>query len=177
MPRTTIRGEVAHLVAREQAPTYHVLGPTEQYLTPADDDRAACLMHGVIPPGVDIPLHSHADPETFVHLSGEFEGLTYLGDDVAWIPIGPGDIYHVPGGARHAFRNRSGTPAEMLIVSAAKIGRFFQEVGTPIEPGSPPPGPPSPEALQHFLETSRRYGSWNASPEENDRVGISLLAA
>ncbi len=52
MPRAAIRNEVAHLVDCEQAPTYHVLGPTVQYLTPADDDRAPCLMHGVIPPGV-----------------------------------------------------------------------------------------------------------------------------
>ena len=28
--------------------------------------------------------------------------------------------------------------------------------------------------IRHFLQTSERYGYWNATPEEKPRVGISL---
>jgi hypothetical protein len=131
-------------------------------------------MQGTIPPGVIVPLHSHADPETFVMISGEIEGLSQSPDGFVWIKIRPGDIFHVPGGAKHAFRNHSAEPAVMTLISTAKIGRFFQEIGTPVGPGSRKPAPPSAEAIQHFLEVADRYGYWNATPEENAKVGLSL---
>jgi hypothetical protein len=62
----------------------------------------------------------------------------------------------------------------MYLITTAKIGRFSQEVGTPLMPGAGPPGPPTPEALRHFQEVSDRYRYWNASPAENARVGITL---
>jgi len=62
----------------------------------------------------------------------------------------------------------------MIIASTTTSGRFFPELGVPVAPGSAPPGPPSTDRVQLFLETSARYGYWNASPEENARVGISL---
>jgi hypothetical protein len=40
-----------------------------------------------------------------------------------------------------------------------------------------PTEPPSPEALQHSQEVSERYGYWNATPEENARIGIELAFA
>ena len=79
-----------------------------------------------------MPLHSHADPETFLVVSGRVEGLAMAAaDDFAWIPIGPGDIFHVPGDAKHAWRNRSPEPAVTIVVTTPRIGRFFREVGTP----------------------------------------------
>jgi hypothetical protein len=60
------RTRVAHLVDLRDAETIDVLGPTIQFLTPpgpSDDDP--CVMRGIIPPGVPVPLHSHRDPETF----------------------------------------------------------------------------------------------------------------
>jgi uncharacterized RmlC-like cupin family protein len=33
------------------------------------------------------------------------------------VTIGPGDIFHVPGNAKHAFRNRSSEPAVAIIVT------------------------------------------------------------
>jgi hypothetical protein len=83
-------------------------------------------------------------------------------------------VFHVPGGAKHAFRNDGADDAVMLIVSTAKIGRFFRELGVPVAPGAPPAGPPARGRIQRFLETSARYGYWNATPEENARIGIRL---
>ena len=82
-----------------------VLGPTIQFVADPVEESAPCVMRGTIPPGVSVPLHSHADPETLLSLSGELRGLTFRGEDFEWIEIRPGDVFHVPGGAKHAFRN------------------------------------------------------------------------
>ena len=55
-------------------------------------------------------------------------GLVCDENDFKWVTINPGDIFHVPGNARHGFRNPGRQPAVMMIVSTSKIGRFFQEV-------------------------------------------------
>lgn len=163
----------AYLVDPAAVETLDVLGPTVQFLTPPEDGEP-CVMRGTIPPGVVVPLHSHADPETFLAVSGELEGLVHADEDVRWIRIGPGDVFHVPGGARHAFRNRSRGPAVSILVSTSTIGRFFREIGRPLEPGATPAWPPPPAALQRLRETAERYGYWNATPEENAAVGIPL---
>jgi quercetin dioxygenase-like cupin family protein len=156
---------VAQLVDPGTVETIEVLGPKVQFLTSPDDgDGAPCIMRGTIPPGGAVPLHSHADPETFIPLSGEVEGLVQSAGGFEWVRIAPGDVFHVPGGAKHAWRNRSQDPAVQVIVSTARIGRFFREVA----------GPPSDEAIEHFLETSERYGYWNATPEENAEVEVPL---
>lgn len=48
-----------------------VLGPTVEFLTsPAAAHGDFCVMRGVIPPGVAVPLHSHDATEVFFVLSG-----------------------------------------------------------------------------------------------------------
>lgn len=166
---------IAHLIEPEHLETINILGPTIQFLTEPEpvDERGPCVMRGTIPPGVSIPLHSHADPETFLALSGEVEGLSHSDKDFAWVTIKPGDVFHVPSGAKHAFRNPGHRPAVMIVTSTSKIGRFFRELGAPIAPGAAP-RPPSAEDVQRFLDTAARYGYWNATPEENARVGIEV---
>ena len=48
-----------------------------------------------------------------------------------------------------------------ILVSTARIGRFFREVAAP-----------SGDPIEHFLATAERYGYWNATPEENAAVGL-----
>jgi quercetin dioxygenase-like cupin family protein len=152
--------------------TIDVLGPTIEYLTPLDgDENGPCVMRGTIPPGGVVPLHAHADPETFLMISGHVEGLVHSDEGFTWVRIGPGDVFHIPGNAKHAWRNQSDDPAVMHLVSTTRIGRFFREVGRPAGAAA---GPPSPEALEHFLETAERYGYWNATPEENAAIGLAL---
>jgi len=175
MLNTPSRERAPHLVDLRDAETIDVLGPTIVFLTkPEADDDLPCVMRGTIPPGVSVPLHSHRDPETFLAVSGEIEALAQADGDVEWIKVRPGNIFHVPGGTKHAFRNQARAPAVMIIVSTSRMGRFFQEIGTPVIPGDAATEPPSPETIKHFLETAERYGYWNASPEENLKVGISL---
>jgi quercetin dioxygenase-like cupin family protein len=168
------QSETGFLIQPESLERLDLLGPTIQFVTDPDKENGPCIMRGTVPPGVSIPLHSHADPETFLPLSGRLRGLTFHGDDHEWIDIRPGVIFHVPGGAKHAFRNDGREEAVMLIASTTRIGRFFRELGVPVAPGLPPVGSPSPDRMQRFLATSARYGYWNASPEENVRVGITL---
>ena len=48
-----------------------IFGPTVEFLsTPQNAHQDFCVMRGVIPPGVSVPLHSHDDTETFFVLSG-----------------------------------------------------------------------------------------------------------
>ena len=53
----------------------------------------------------------------------------------------------------------------------APCGRFFRDIGTPAARGAAPMAP-SGETIRRFLDTARRYGYWNASPEENARLGL-----
>lgn len=166
--------EFARLVEPGMIETFSVFGPTLEFLTPMEAD-APCIMRGTIPAGMVVPLHSHPEPETFIALSGEIEGLAELpSGGFEWTPVRSGDVFHVPGGAKHAWRNRSSEPAISIVVTAQSLGRFFREVGTPIGLGEPATTIPSQQALQHFLATAERYGYWNATPEENAEVGLVL---
>jgi quercetin dioxygenase-like cupin family protein len=175
MPNAVLNERGAHIVDPCHIATLDVLGPTIQFLTPPEDDNAPCIMRGMIPPGVFVPLHSHAAPETFLHISGGLEGLTQTAEGFQWVRIKPGDTFHVPGGAKHAFRNQSRQPTVSIVVSTSKMGRFFREIGTPVITGGHLSAPPSGEVFQHFMETAERYGYWNATPEENEQVGLYLL--
>ena len=159
----------AHLVDLHAAQILDVLGPTIQFLTDTSDDAAPCILRGTIPPGAMAPLHSHPDPETFIALTEGLEGFSTAG---RWVRIAVGETFHVPPGAKHAFRNAGAAPCVAVVVTTARLGRFFREIGRPLGAG-----PPTADAVEHFLETARRYGHWNASPEQNAAIGIRLPAA
>ncbi|HEX6925172.1 MAG TPA: cupin domain-containing protein [Longimicrobiaceae bacterium] len=147
-----------------------LFGPTVEYLTSPDDERSDfCVMKGTIPPGAVVPLHSHDDTEDFLVVSGTVEALRKVRDGHEWVTIKTGDFVHIPGNAPHAWRNSSDKPVETLMVTTKKMGRFFAEVGRSADEAS---GPPTMEDLEHFAEVSAKYGYWNATPQENQAVGI-----
>ena len=77
----------------------------------------------------------------------------------------------MPSGVQHAWRNGSSEPLVVLLITTSKKGRFFQETGRPVT-GAPQPA--TPEDLARFATLSAEYGYWNATPEENATVGITL---
>jgi hypothetical protein len=83
-----------------------LLGPTIQFVTDPGEEDAPCIMRGTVPSGVSIPLHSHADPETFLPLWGQLQGLTFRDEECEWIEIRPGAIFHVPGGSEACLSER-----------------------------------------------------------------------
>jgi uncharacterized RmlC-like cupin family protein len=139
---------------------------------PDEVSGAPAILRGTIASGGAAPLHSHPDPETFVQLSGELEGLAFDKDDPKWIAIRPGDVFHVPAGARHAFRNRADGPAISIIFTTARLAAFFREVARPLSNGKAPGV--TLDDIQHFLASAESYGHWNAPPEENAEIGIAL---
>jgi hypothetical protein len=56
-----------------------------------------------------------------------------------------------------------------VLISTARLGRFFREVGTGVDPATYTPSPAVDEKLEHFLETAAHYGYWFATPEERRR--------
>jgi quercetin dioxygenase-like cupin family protein len=149
-----------------------LFGPTVEFLTSPDDERNDfCVLKGTIPPGVYVPLHSHADTEDFIIIEGQMEALRHDGESYQWIAAKTGDYIHVPSGAPHAWRNLSGEPVVNLLITTRKMGRFFQEVARPVSAAGQPM---TLEDVERFATISARYGYWNATPEENEAVGIPM---
>ena len=127
-------------------------GATVEILTPVGDGLP-CVMRGTIPAGGIVPLHSHADPETFLMLDGEIEGFV-AGE---WSRIAAGDVLHVPGHIRHAWRNRRTVPADML----PRQHRHDR----PLLPRGRPPGPSASSKSRAALRLLER----DAGGERRDR--------
>ena len=143
-----------------------VFGPTGEFLT---RESEFSVLKGVVPPGVFVPMHSHADVEDFIVISGEMECLREEAGTYEWIPAKVGDYIHVPGHARHAWRNLSNGPTTVLIFTTHRIEQIFRETGRSLEEARQSP---TPEQLAKLTTTSIKSGHWLATPEENAAVGI-----
>jgi quercetin dioxygenase-like cupin family protein len=163
----------AHVVDPRDAETVAVLGPTVTFLTPPADG-APCLMRGTIPPSGSVPLHSHADPETFVVLEGAVEGLVMTGGGHRWVGLGAGDVFHVPGDVPHAWRNPRPEPVTTHIVSTAKMAAFFREVGTPVGEAPPARGgaPAVPRDRRPLRLLERHAGGERPRGSRDARPGV-----
>ena len=99
---------ILYRIAEESlGPAVDVLGPTIEFITPPsrDDDSALCVLRGVVPPGVTVPMHSHEDAEDFYILAGTQEVLTQHPEGLEWAHARAGDYVRVPPGTMHAHRN------------------------------------------------------------------------
>jgi hypothetical protein len=67
---------ILHRISDEaNGPVIAALGPTVEILSrPAGDYGSLCVMRGVIPAGVTVPMHSHDDAEDFYILAGHPAG-------------------------------------------------------------------------------------------------------
>jgi quercetin dioxygenase-like cupin family protein len=153
-----------------------LFGPTLEFLTsPEDKQSDFCVLKGTIPPNVYVPLHSHHDTEDFLVMSGVVDCLRHDTQEeeegYKWIEAKAGDYIHVPSGIKHAWRNVSSEPVVNLIITTKRLGQFFKETGRSLSDASKPV---TPKDLERFLDKSARYGYWNATPEENEAVGINL---
>lgn len=173
MGSEAVTSEVLHRIAEGTArDAFEVFGPSVEFLTWCDDDFGRfCVMRGILPPGVIVPMHSHPDAEDFLILSGTQQVLIQTDQGLEWREAHAGDYVRVPGGALHAHRNVSDEPAVDLIVTTLRMGDFFKEVGLPI---TSEPIPVTAERLGHFIALTQKYGYTLATPEENAAVGIEL---
>src|ERR1700724_622248 len=144
-----------HLADQTPGQTFDVFGPTVEFLTWSDE---FCVMRGVVPPGVTVPLHRHEDAEDFYIISGTQQVLVTGENGLEWHDA-------------HAHRNVSNEPAVELIITTARLGRFFQEIGRPVTDSL---APPTPEEFAHFIDVAVSYGYVLGSPEDNAAVGITV---
>ena len=111
-----------------------------------------------------VPLHAHADVESFLVLAGELQ--VYVEDArPGWRTIGAGRSLTVPANVRHAVRNVSGAPVDSILATTARIARFFSEIAT--RPGETFNAPPSAEDITHIRAVADRYDYWMGSPADN----------
>src|SRR5258705_4132387 len=129
-PQQHISNVVHRIAEGTPAHALDVFGPIIEFLRrPDDPDADFCVMRGVLPPGVTVSLHSHADAEDFYIVNGTQQVLTHWSHGLEWRDAHAGDYVRVPGGTPHAHRNISDKPAVDLIVTTARLGQFFLEVG------------------------------------------------
>src|SRR5258705_682007 len=80
-----------------------VFGPTLEFISEPEDPGADfCVMRGVVPPGVAVPLHSHDDQEDFFILSGTQQVLTKSDQGLQCVDVNAGDYVYIPAGIPHA---------------------------------------------------------------------------
>ena len=90
-----------------------------------------CVITAEAPAGFIVPLHSHADRETFYVLSGEMSFY----DGVSWRVLKQGECVDVVDSMKHAWHNASNSAASLLIVTTVRMGLFLQQVSSPVETG------------------------------------------
>src|SRR5258707_2456038 len=162
--------------SRTEQQTFIVLGVLLQFLcTPEQINDQISVMRGTVPPGVVIPLHSHADPETFYVLDGSLEVFQAEGPSAGWQTVNAGEVVSIPGNVRHALRNTSPSPITSITVSKQELYSFFRELAQPFDPHKPPV-PPTPEPMQQLFKVTEKYKYWLGPPAENAAIGISLLS-
>jgi quercetin dioxygenase-like cupin family protein len=146
------------------SPQEHLRPMNERLTEVSDDEGDFCVIRCILPAGAVVPMHSHADRETFYLLSGKLDALR--GD--RWEELRPGDVFDVRDGTKHAWRNSSQAAASMTCVTTMKMARFLEEISIPTGNLSPE------ESARRFLRLVQANGYWPASPEENAAVGLDV---
>ena len=115
-----------------------------------------------------VPLHSHIDPECFYVLSGSIEVFVVDGAS-RWQMIEAGRSILIANGLKHAVRNMTDQPADLIVATNNRLARYFREAGRPATPGTEL-SPPTPDDIQRMMQVSKAYGYWLASPAESTAV-------
>jgi quercetin dioxygenase-like cupin family protein len=164
-PNHDTRRSMSATNAREVFSPQNHVRPTNEHLTEVSDNEGDfCLMRCTLPAGAVVPMHSHADRETFYVVSGKLDALR--GD--RWEELRPGDVFDVRDDTKHAWRNSSQAAASMICVTTTKLARFLAEISIPVDASS------QEEPAQRFLRLVHANGYWLASPEENAAVGLDV---
>jgi len=146
------------------------LSPTEGSILSVVGDTYRILANGkqtngtfaiidmLIPPDGGPGPHAHKEiEECFYVIDGEIEVKSEFGDYTA----SQGSfVYIPPGGVIHSFKNNTSKIAHLLcMVVPSGLEAFFEEIGSPVEPGEFLPAPPIDQQAAKTLEvTAAKYG-------------------
>jgi uncharacterized RmlC-like cupin family protein len=97
--------------------------------------------------------------------------LTQGTHGLEWRDAQAGDYVQVAGGMPHAHRNISDEPAIELVITTARLRRFFREIARPITSS---PQAPTPDELDRYVAVAAQYGYILGTPEGNAAVGIGI---
>lgn len=161
---------------------FSATGVLLQFLaSPEEVGDSICLIRGTMPPGVHVPLHSHAEPEILYVLDGTLE--VYRADENKndkekgrdeWTTANAEDVITIPGQVRHALRNNSSlAPVTLLVATKPELYKFFREISKPLD-ATHDAVPPTPEAMQEVFRAVANYGYWMATREENAAIGLRI---
>ena len=157
MTEQFVSEDTARLIRRGEQPTLNILGIHCDWKVRAEDTGGSyAAIENLVPPRTGVPLHNHASPETFQVLEGRVEFGRLGPGGVEWLPAGPGDYFHIPGGIMHGFRNTGDSVARTLVLFRADLAAFFDEAGVPVTPGDF--RPPTPEEIAHGVSIMRKHG-------------------
>ena len=134
-------------------------GNVLEFLATPDQARAEiCLIRATMPPGAVVPLHSHSDSdaELFYILEGSIESFLFKDGTPEWTNVGVGDVVAIPGNTKHAWRNTSGFPATVIVVTTSRMYAFFRELTKPFDPDQLA-SPPTREDIQQIFDVAARY--------------------
>ncbi|KAH7433521.1 hypothetical protein KP509_07G073300 [Ceratopteris richardii] len=110
------------------------------------------LFEDIVPPGIGPPLHIHTqEDETWYMLDGEL--IWKVGNQE--FTATKGSFIHLPRFVPHAFENKSGKPAHMVLTYApAGFEKWFLDIGKPVVD----PEGPSPELTKEDLVQAVKLG-------------------
>jgi quercetin dioxygenase-like cupin family protein len=117
------------------------------------------LLETLIRKGLEPPAHTHTiESETYYILDGVMD--FYL-DGKHFTTARKGDTVYLPTDVQHEFKLQTETALCTIMVEPGGFEKFFVGFSIPAEAMTlppPPDGPPSPEMIQHFVNTLATYG-------------------
>jgi quercetin dioxygenase-like cupin family protein len=157
-------------ISNDQGSHLSVVGDTYRIIISGKQtDGEFAIIDMLIPPGGGPGPHAHASfHESFYVMDGEVEFKTEAGKSIAQ----KGEVITIPkGGAIHSFKNVSNSMAHLLCtVVPAGLDDFFEEIGTPVQPGEFLPHPIlDGDAVKKLMAIARKYGQEVYPPDYLDK--------
>ena len=131
---------------------FEMLGGRLEQVMGIQDGGDAVLFRTAMQPGRLVPLHSHIDPEGFYVLEGEIE-VFVIDDDPKWQTVSAGFSLLLEDGIRHALRNHSSKPADLVVVTNRRLADYFHQAGRQVEPGQAST-PPTPDDVKQMIRVT-----------------------
>lgn len=157
MTEQLLSEETARVIRSGDLPTVNILGIHCEWKVRAEETGGSyAAIENLVPAGTGVPLHNHAAAETFQVIDGRVEFGRLGPNGPEWIPAGPGDYFHIPGGVMHGFRNTGKAVARTLVMFRGDLAAFFDEAGVPVTPGDF--RPPTQGEIAHGLAIMRKHG-------------------